>query len=515
MNHGSDIYIIAELSNNYKLTHKIMKKITLMMGIAALALTSCLKDTVTETNNGRPIDFRVSAQTRATETTTGNLVTFYVTSLMENGSTYFEDLAFVKGTSTFVSSPEYYWPASGSLDFYAYAPAADKLGGTLTISNTEQKLTGYSPASNISDQKDFVVATASGNKTQNAAGVALTFNHMLSQIEIHAKNLHEGYTYLVKGVSINGVIATGDFNFADSKWTLGTDKTNYTVTYDYPVTLTATGEVVMDMVDIDGTELPDNAMLLPQNLATVAPKATLGIYVQCKSTSGAQVFPETTGDYGWMYVDIDTNWEAGCKYVYTLDLTRGYQEFHKIQFTMDVTPWVEKSTLDDEDIDLTGTWRMARVEQTDTYNDGKVEKYVYDTKETILEAISDHHYELKVVKELKGDLLENNENAFYFKYYTYPGTSNQESYDFIVQNGKMIIDLGLGDGVMKEGYLVRDISENFITFSQKLDITNTANEVTGNTELVFYYVRIADIPLYQPTPGEPEGDEVEGGEEGN
>ena len=85
-----------------------MKRIALLMGITVMAFTSCLKDTVTETNNGRPIDFHVSAQTRAVETTTGNLTTFYVTSLLEDGTSYFEDIAFIRGTDdVFTCQPLY------------------------------------------------------------------------------------------------------------------------------------------------------------------------------------------------------------------------------------------------------------------------------------------------------------------------------------------------------------------------------------------------------------------------
>ena len=461
-----------------------MKKITLMMGIAAMALTSCLNDTVTETNNGRPIDFRVAAQTRATETTTSNLVTFYVTSLMDNAekSVYFSDLAFLKGSNdVFVSSPEYYWPTC-ALDFYAYAPSAEELGGTLTISSAAKKLTGYSPAESISEQKDFVVAKASGNKTANAAGVALTFNHMLSQIEIHAKNAHEGYTYLVNGVSINGVVATGNFDFETSTWNLDTDKTDYTVYLNNPVTLSATGEMVMDKVTIDGTEFPDNAMLLPQNLATVAPEAKLGIYVQCKSTSGAQVFPET-GDYGWMYVDVDTNWEAGCRYVYTLDLTRGYQEFNKIQFTMEVTPWDEKSTLNDEKINLVGTWRMARMERTTTYPSGKVEKDVYDTEEEIKDHLRDELYVVKVTSE----------NV----YYTSPGTEDQEFFYFKIENGELSVQFEK-DGPYYDGYLIRDMSDNFVTYTEIQNYTDAEGQLIRTEEWVFYYVRTDDVPLFVP-----------------
>ena len=51
-----------------------------------MALASCAKDSVKEVNNGHAIDFRVATQTRATETTTANLSTFYVTAIDAKGS---------------------------------------------------------------------------------------------------------------------------------------------------------------------------------------------------------------------------------------------------------------------------------------------------------------------------------------------------------------------------------------------------------------------------------------------
>ena len=175
----------------------IMKRIALLMGLAVIALSSCTKDSVKEINTGHAIDFRVSAQTRASEITTGNLQTFYVTALNESGVTYFEDLAFIRSANdVFISTPSYFWPTTGSLSFYAYAPSANELNGTLEISSTTKTITDFSPAGTIADQKDFVVAKATGNKAANQAGVFLEFGHMLSQVEVHAKNLHDGYTYL-------------------------------------------------------------------------------------------------------------------------------------------------------------------------------------------------------------------------------------------------------------------------------------------------------------------------------
>ena len=99
-----------------------------------MALASCAKDSVKEVNNGHAIDFRVATLTRATETTTANLSTFYVTAIDAKGSNYFTNAAFTKIEEYFSSSPAYYWPGDGSdLDFYAYAPAAETLGATVTI----------------------------------------------------------------------------------------------------------------------------------------------------------------------------------------------------------------------------------------------------------------------------------------------------------------------------------------------------------------------------------------------
>ena len=151
-----------------------MKKTIVLMGIAAMAFASCAKDTIKETNNGRAIDFRVATQTRATETTTANLTTFYVTAINESGSNYFTNVAFTKVDSYFTSSPLYYWPGEETLQFYAYAPSATTLGATVTIDKEKQVIEGYAPATKIADQKDLVTTTATGSKENEAEGVSLS-----------------------------------------------------------------------------------------------------------------------------------------------------------------------------------------------------------------------------------------------------------------------------------------------------------------------------------------------------
>lgn len=213
------------------------------------------------------------------------------------------------------------------MNFFAYSPSETDLGGTLTIGNTTKKLKDFSPATEIAKQKDFVTATASGTRAANETnGVELTFVHQLSQIEIKAKNTNTGYIYKVVGVRIGKPVSKGTFTFDTNKWTLTTtEKTNYAVEYTTPPrTLGAEAATMMGTAN-------NNAMLLPQQLVAWASAtdktnnangAYIALKIQITTKDGARVYP-AKGDYDWAAVAIDTNWEAGKKYVYTLDFSNG------------------------------------------------------------------------------------------------------------------------------------------------------------------------------------------------
>ena len=169
-----------------------------------------------------------------------------MTAIDKNDANYFTDAEFTKNDAFFTSTPAYYWPGDGSdLSFYAYSPAASDLGATVTINSTTKTLADFSPASAIADQKDFVTANATGNKTNESTGVALLFKHQLSQVEIKAKNGNEGYVYKVTGVRIGQPVSKGTFDFGTSGWTLTQDKTNYLAEYDQAITLGADAQGLM------------------------------------------------------------------------------------------------------------------------------------------------------------------------------------------------------------------------------------------------------------------------------
>ena len=164
-----------------------MKQKLLFAGMAAIAaLTSCSNDEALEINNGHAIGFRTAMASRATETTTANLEGFFVTAFNESTNPYFADLEFKKGTGDlFESDTKYYYPGDARpLTFYAYAPSKTALGGTMAITKDEQKLEGFEPKANISEQVDFIAEVAKGDATNDGAnGAYLEFSHCLSQID--------------------------------------------------------------------------------------------------------------------------------------------------------------------------------------------------------------------------------------------------------------------------------------------------------------------------------------------
>ncbi|MDE6310340.1 MAG: fimbrillin family protein [Muribaculaceae bacterium] len=329
----------------------------LVLALAAMSLASCSQDEPAAVNRGRAIDFRSAMSSRATEINNGNLTDINVAAFMGD-QLFFPVMEYTKGSDGFfTSSTEYYWPGDNSeLSFYAYAPANP--GGTVNITPDAKTMADFSPAENIADQIDFVTAYATGTKDANeTAGVPLTFNHQLAQIEIQAKTANDVYTYKVSGVRIGEPVSKGSFDFATSAWTEGTDKAIYTETYDDAKTLTA------DAVNVMGEG--GNAMILPQQLtawdptgdgSNTAQGAYLAIKLQITTTeTGVQVYPfPSNGDCQWAAIPIDTKLEAGKKYIYTLDLTHGagYVDPHDpvpgtpvlggpIKFTVDVVDWVD------------------------------------------------------------------------------------------------------------------------------------------------------------------------------
>lgn len=301
-----------------------MKHTLYLLPLAAFALASCANEDTIEVSQGREISFRPAMSSRATEVTNANLQDFKASAFI-GSDVYFNQVTFSRDGSFYTSAKDYLWPGDDTqIDFLAYAPS-DLTGVNVTSEN--KTLEKFTPAESIANQVDFISAQASGTRSANeSAGVPLDFAHRLAQIEVQAKTSNDVYNFEVTGVRIGRPVSGGSFDFDSNVWTLATDKADYETTYATAVKL---GEDATSVMGTDG-----NAMLIPQQLtawnATAdGANAAQGAYLSIKlritaAETGTQIYPfPSNGEDQWAAIPVNTNWEAGKKYIYTLDLTHG------------------------------------------------------------------------------------------------------------------------------------------------------------------------------------------------
>lgn len=351
---------------------KTFKPTIAMLVALTAAMTSCSSEEELGINNGSEIEFRaaVGHGTRATETTIANLDEFKVHATGTNASDGFVEV-YARGESTSWSSKgsQHYWPKDNStLNFYAYAPT------TLGFAEKDSKLSyDFTIGSDMGKQVDFIAAYNSGNKAKNGAnGVQLTFKHMLSQIEIKAKSSSAVYEYTVAGWRVGSVKNKGTFSFQDQTNTPGIWTLNTTSFADYSDTDESSAKtLVAEAASLMTTE-GGTAMLLPQQLTAWDIEndknnsnkgSFLAVYINIKIIDGdnkVQYYPaasegETLKQFGWACIPVNTNWQPGYKYIYTLDFSNGAGKYppedpdvpgediltDPIRFTVDVEPWVK------------------------------------------------------------------------------------------------------------------------------------------------------------------------------
>lgn len=352
---------------------KTLKPTIAMIVAIAAAMTSCSSEEELEINNGSEIAFRaaVGLGSRASETTIANFDKFKVHATGTNASDGFTE-TYKRGDGSSWSSEvsQHYWPKDNStLNFYAYAPTI------LGFATNDGKLSNdFTIGSDVDKQVDFIAAYNSGNKAKNGAkGVQMTFKHMLSQIEIKAKSSSAVYEYTVAGWRVGSVKDKGSFSFQDQTATPGTWTLNSTSFADY----TDTDESSSKKLVAEAASLMTNdggtAMLLPQQLtawdtendkSNNAKGSFLAVYININIIDGdnkVQYYPaaaaegETQKQYGWACIPVNTNWQPGYKYIYTLDFSNGAGKYppedpdvpgediltDPIRFTVEVEPWVK------------------------------------------------------------------------------------------------------------------------------------------------------------------------------
>lgn len=322
-----------------------MKKGLLFVATAALALSACSNDEVIDVVKEGGISFRVllDRSTKASNdagnvTTTANIAPFKVLAFRDGTKESVIPLADVNkdgASGLYKTATPYYWPtpSTAKVQFYAYAP--NNLGD-VTLSDAAQKIEAE-PAEALADQKDVVVAHKVASQSTKSGSVALHFKHIFSQIEVRAKNSKaEQMKVEILGVRLVNVKTKGTFTWPTDEldgtsnlsaaWAPADDEGAYFSKGTSAITLESSSARIMFNAN--------NFMLVPQQLTAWAGDAsTTGAYlsvlcrISSKNADGSYtlLYPQPSasdnrdGDYAFSATPINTNWEPGKRYIYTLN----------------------------------------------------------------------------------------------------------------------------------------------------------------------------------------------------
>lgn len=327
------------------------KNFILSMAIAYTMLAACSNDEIVDVNTGGTISFRtlIDIATRTNQETTASLSTFKVTAIKDAGTEFATTVT--KSGSEWNTAETYYWP-NYALKFYAYAngPAAGK--GRVSITKDAKTITDFTPAGNVTEHKDLLVAYNTGTKDNyNSSPVPLTFKHALSQIEVKAKNEKASSVKVeIIGVKLVNMATKATLTFPES--TLNNTKlpiNNWSNQTDLNIPSKAyysngTKAVVLNSTEFQSVMFGENNfMVIPQqitawNAVKNDPDAEInkqGAYlaVLCRISNLSEagetlIYPAPTADdpktgkYAYSAVAINTKtinqWELGKKYVYNL-----------------------------------------------------------------------------------------------------------------------------------------------------------------------------------------------------
>ena len=377
-----------------------MKKIFLFAALAGVALTSCVKDELSqEAKQQSEITFAapiVSPATKAvnevgTDYTNGSnfgVWGFYYASTYDgfaNGVEYMPgnangditdgglEISDADGDGCWENTNTYYWPKNGTLTFNAYAPYSENAHAGVTAEGIQFTDYDVADAADIDLLYSERIAdkTAESYATEGHEGhVDVVFKHALSSIRFAVKAAaeYEGTTITLTGIKLNNVYSIADFNQGledaadavtpeleiDTDGALVKDGTAYKnflwsgwdsqKSYSVAEINITDGVLTTDALYVhNGSTTPsDNTsdlILLPQDLTNVELEISYTI-----TNPGGTVI-EQTGIVSLYKNDglengqtdrIIEAWERGKRYTYTISIG-----LNEIKFHPTVTPWID------------------------------------------------------------------------------------------------------------------------------------------------------------------------------
>ena len=236
----------------------------------------------------------------------------------------------------------YYWPFTGKISFLAVHPS------TVAPSTTGWDATNDLPKATFADYTisdanktvDLMLANrAETRESVPGTGVAMVFNHALSQIEVKVKT-DEDYSadnivFDVESVAFNNIDLSGDLAYANNAFTWN-DNTTQTENWPYYSTVLANINDEYQVYGAANVMIPQPAN---EDLSKLDPSdanydaddvpTTLTIGYSMQQGSNAKIT-------GTVTVAAPQEWQAGKKYNYTIN-----SKLKEIIFNPSVTNWVD------------------------------------------------------------------------------------------------------------------------------------------------------------------------------
>lgn len=343
-----------------------MRKSLWMLGLAAVAMTSCTQSEVLEVAENRAIGFDDVFVGKVTRAATAPIVDeasdlygegngFYVYGGYETVTNVFANthVTYSSGsTPEWGYSPTRYWVKDKYYKFVAYAPAMGVAPtfayGEGTSSNNAQ-LTFENVVVTGTSQKDFIVAKSgviTPNDNNYNTAVKFNFFHALSMIKVTLRNgFADGVKVAISDFQITGINTKGNFTTASTDFSAGSCGTwsNQTSAETTSTFIDAgTGGTPLSSRWTSSTDDTNTSkaysnefIVIPQTIGTVKVKFNVTV----ADAAGTEIVSDKLFDVS-IPNGTTTNWIINNRYHYTLTIDGKSVGLTPIEFDdPDVEQW--------------------------------------------------------------------------------------------------------------------------------------------------------------------------------
>lgn len=255
--------------------------------------------------------------------------------LSEGSPTYMvKNHTFTKGADgIYTSDPQYFWPTTGTLNFYAISP----VGKTIQTESVDETSKTYQRTVTSWDGTTDLMAAVSIESDKSGRGTnkayPLTFKHITSDVTAKFKAADEtkDLTYVVKSLTMtapnSGTYTFGSETGSFGSWSIPTETTG---TYNYFATDNSSLTFVNQTTDDEKAtaDVKDDYFILPTTDGTLTFTVEYEVY-----QSGKKILSFTTDEGTAKTVEVTAaSLEMGKRYTYVLALPAS--EADPITFTV-------------------------------------------------------------------------------------------------------------------------------------------------------------------------------------